>query len=127
MTANDQTNVETDVLNDVGKGYRTIPEEVLRDFYTDQIELSTLKQVADRAGIGRTTLHNFMNGSSPHPRTRRLLGLYYLRLQDTARFVDAMKVLAGEDEELQRAVARLIAEHCRRAGDPFPRWLQEFE
>ncbi|MBV9109638.1 MAG: hypothetical protein JO306_09560 [Gemmatimonadetes bacterium] len=102
------------------KAYRTIPEDVLREFYRDQIELSSLKEVAARAGIGRTTLHSFMNGSSPHPRTRRLLGLYYLRLQGTVRYDEALRVLSGGDDELQNTLAEAIAEHHRKSGKPLP-------
>lgn len=59
---------------------RSIPVEQMRRWYQDECELSSIRRVCDLAGVGRTTLHKFVAGETmPHPRVRRLLGLYYMR------------------------------------------------
>lgn len=65
---------------------REVPLYVLRAWYIDQVELSTIRTVAAAAGLGRTTLHKFVAGETmPHPRIRRLLALHYLRQRDVGR------------------------------------------
>lgn len=60
--------------------HRAVPLYLLREFYMDMVELTSLRSVASAAGITRSTLHKFVaDGSVPHPRTRRLLALYYLQ------------------------------------------------
>jgi hypothetical protein len=62
------------------KTVRAIPLEALREWYTDRVELSSVRDVSIQAGIGRTTLQNFLNRvSNPHIRIRRRLALYYLK------------------------------------------------
>lgn len=56
--------------------YRAIPVDILRDFARTQTEVTSIWQVADDVGVGRSTLHKFILG--PHgtvARVRRLLGL----------------------------------------------------
>jgi AcrR family transcriptional regulator len=57
---------------------RPIPVEVLRHWYAERTTRSSIRQVADAAGVGRSTLHKFVTaGTHPHPRIRRLLALFY--------------------------------------------------
>ncbi|HLM68414.1 MAG TPA: hypothetical protein VK358_12835 [Longimicrobium sp.] len=54
--------------------------EVLREFVRSYAELSSIRHVADDAGVGRSTVHQFITASTtPQPRVRRLLALWYLR------------------------------------------------
>lgn len=60
--------------------HRAVPIDTLREFARDAAERSSLRHVAAEVGVGRTTLQNFIQaGTSPHPRVKRLLGLWYLR------------------------------------------------
>lgn len=59
--------------------HRAVPLYLLREFYMDMVELTSLRDVASAAGIRRSTLRNFVAGTIPHPRIRRLLALYYLQ------------------------------------------------
>lgn len=113
--------------------HRSIPLAVLREFYRDQVELSSLRAVADRAGVGRTTLHNFLNeGTTPQPRVRRLLGLWYLAQQNEADavqpYVSALAILlsgiptAEQDAASALLVDALVSIYRDRA--PVPRWLE---
>jgi hypothetical protein len=57
---------------------RAIPLDTLHAFALAELERSSLRAVAERAGVGRTTLHGFLyRGRKPHPRVRRLLALWY--------------------------------------------------
>jgi hypothetical protein len=58
---------------------REVPLEEMREWYRDQVERSTLRNVAPICGLCPSTLHNFVKGGTPHPRNRRLLALAYLR------------------------------------------------
>ncbi|HEU4883626.1 MAG TPA: hypothetical protein VFT45_15305 [Longimicrobium sp.] len=59
--------------------HRAVPVETLREFARDRAELTSVRQVAAEAGLGRTTLRNFLTrGTTPHPRVRRILALWYL-------------------------------------------------
>jgi AcrR family transcriptional regulator len=58
---------------------RSIPVPVLREFVMQAVETTSVREIATRMGIGRTTLHSFLTaGTSPHPRVRRLLALWYV-------------------------------------------------
>jgi hypothetical protein len=51
----------------------------MRTWYSKQADHSSLRIVAAAAGVGRTTLRNFVAvGTRPHPPVRRLLALHYL-------------------------------------------------
>lgn len=59
--------------------HRAVPLEVLREFARDESERTSLRQVAIMLGLGRTTLQNFIAGeTTPHPRVRRKIALWYL-------------------------------------------------
>jgi|GEM_PF-5028860 len=116
--------------------HRAVPLEVLRDFVRSQTELSSIRQVAAEVGLGRTTLHAFINGeTNPHPRVRRVLALWYLqKLEqapdiDVARpYVSALHILLSdvpEDrrQEAQQSLLTLLAETHDAAGAA-PRWLE---
>lgn len=116
--------------------HRAVPLEVLRDFVRSQAELSSIRQVAAEVGLGRTTLHSFINEeTNPHPRVRRLLGLWYLqKLEqapdiDVARpYVSALEILLSEVPEERRRAAQqslleLLTETHAEAGEA-PRWLE---
>lgn len=60
--------------------YRGVPLATLREYARDRAEQSSLRQVASDVGVGRGTLQNFIRGeTSPHPRVKRLVALWYLR------------------------------------------------
>lgn len=113
--------------------YRAVSIDALREFARDESERTSLRQVAQAAGVGRTTLHKFIQEkTSPHPRVRRLLALWYLRERaDVAEratadgYAGAMELLLAafpEDVrtrawwELMEAVERLHEAH----GVPAP-------
>lgn len=116
--------------------HRAVPLDVLRDFVRSQAELSSIRQVAAEVGLGRTTLHSFINGeTNPHPRVRRLLALWYLQKleqapdMDVARpYVSAMDILLSDVPEDKRREARqslleLLSQTHEAAGAE-PRWLE---
>lgn len=117
--------------------HRTVPLEVLREFARSQAELTSLRVVAEDAGIGRSTLHKFINaGTMPHPRIRRLLGLWYLRRLDgfdevelVRPYTAALDVLMGDMPEVSRErVVMDVLDGVDRgyssAGEQPPRWIQ---
>lgn len=116
--------------------HRAVPLEVLRDFVRSQTELSSIRQVAAEVGLGRTTLHSFVNGeTNPHPRVRRVLALWYLQeLEqapdiDVARpYVSALEILLADvpDEKKREAQQRLLEflAQTHEAGGAAPRWLE---
>ena len=106
------------------RSYRTIPVDVLREFYRDHVELSSLTQVAMRVGLGKTTLHSFLKGTNPVPRNRRALAIYYVRAQATGPREDALDALSDGDEELKDVVIQAMVEHHRRHGRTIPLWLE---
>ena len=59
--------------------WRAAEPAVLRAYAQAETERSSMRAVAERIGMGRTTLYNFLAGANPHPRVRRLLALWYLR------------------------------------------------
>jgi hypothetical protein len=73
---------------------RAIPLDTLRAFVLAESERSSLRDVAEQAGVGRTTLRNFICAeTTPHPRIRRLLALWYVREAGAARALDACEAL----------------------------------
>ena len=59
---------------------RAIPLEAMRTFALTEAGRTSLRVLAERVGVGRTTLRGFLyDGRKPHPRVRRLLALWYVR------------------------------------------------
>jgi hypothetical protein len=59
---------------------RAISLEAIRTFALAACERSSVREIGEQIGVGRTTLHNFVRGiTMPHPRIRRLLALWYVR------------------------------------------------
>jgi hypothetical protein len=119
-----------------GRDYRSIPVEELRRFTQDQAELTSIRQVAAEVGVGRTTLHKFAAGeTTPHPRVRRLLGLWYLRRTREARqeasaapYAAAMEILLSSlPAEARQAAATellsLVEARYAASGAERPPWL----
>lgn len=117
--------------------HRTVPLEVLREFARSQAELSSIRHVAEDAGVGRSTVHKFITaGTMPHPRVRRLLALWYLRrlsgfdeLELIRPYVSALEVVFGELPEPYRGRAMLgVMNEVERAyadvGEEPPRWAK---
>jgi hypothetical protein len=116
--------------------HRSVPVEVLREFARTQAELSSIRTIAEDAGVGRSTLHKFITaGTTPHPRVRRLLALWYLRrmsgldeLELIRPYVAALDVLFGDVPDPARVRAtRGVLDSVERAyaeiGEESPRWL----
>lgn len=119
------------------KDYRAVPIEVLRDFARTQTEISSIRGVADEVGLGRSTLHKFILGrTTPQPRVRRLLGLWYLEKVEQAHDIDvarpyaaALEILLSEIPHERRGAAEqdvleMLARVHTPAGEPPPRWLE---
>lgn len=117
--------------------HRTVPLEVLREFARSQVELSSIRHVAEDAGVGRSTVHKFISaGTMPHPRVRRLLALWYLRrlsgldeLELIRPYASALEVVFGDLPEPFRGRAMLsVLDYVDRAytdlGEETPRWVK---
>lgn len=114
---------------------RDIPIDAVRDLAREHAERSSLRQLAPEIGLGHSTLHNFPNGAAPHPRVRRLLGLWYLRVTGgnpeelrLSPYVSAMDVLLADVHESARARARVsllecVSDHVYGGGGESPDWL----
>lgn len=118
------------------RDHRSVPLAVLRDFVIAQAEVTSIRQVASETGIGRTTLHSFVNGeTTPHPRVRRKLGLWYLQKVDEAPDMDVVRPylavlstltfdFAPEDREAgqREVIGGLIQAYDARMERP--RWVE---
>ena len=111
-----------------------VPIAAVRDLAREHAERSSLRLLAPEIGLGHTTLHNFLGGAAPHPRVRRLLGLWYLRVTGSPEdklhpYVAALDVLLEDVHESARARARLtllacVSDHVYGAsGGEAPDWL----
>ncbi|HEX6369072.1 MAG TPA: hypothetical protein VF006_09065 [Longimicrobium sp.] len=116
--------------------YRSIPVEVLRDFARTRAEMTSIRKAADEVGIGRSTFHKLIQGrTTPLPRVRRQLGLWYLQMQNEAPDVDVVRpyaaalvvLLSGIQADQQKAArAELVASlrDLYASRTPVPRWLE---
>jgi hypothetical protein len=117
--------------------HRTVPLEVLREFARSQAELSSIRLVAEDAGVGRSTLHKFITASTtPHPRVRRLLALWYLRrlsgvdeMELIRPYVSALEILIADVPSTSRGrVTTDVLDSVDRgyavAGEESPRWVK---
>lgn len=116
---------------------REIPVEVLREWYRDRVEVTSIRDVAELADVGRSTLHKFVRegGSNPHPRIRRRLALYYVvhREDDDAALVRAARAAFEKaatffpDDDRERAFATMVGFAERlyvEANQAVPTWVQ---
>jgi AcrR family transcriptional regulator len=116
--------------------FRAIPIETLREYAREASVRTSMRQVAAEAGVGRTTLQNFVQGgTSPHPRVKRALAEWYLRERDQAAhdavaedFAAALEVLVAElPEEARRQARATLLEILDRVhslvGVPLPAGL----
>jgi hypothetical protein len=113
---------------------RDVPIDDVRELARDRAEQSSLRHLAPEIGLGHSTLHNFLNGAAPHPRVRRLLGMWYLRETGAAGgeeeslrpYAAAVEVLLGgvPASARGRATADLLEVLDRGYGSKKPSWLQ---
>jgi hypothetical protein len=118
------------------KDHRSIPLEVLRDFVRVQAELTSLRAVASAIGVGRTTLHSFLNDETkPHPRIRRLIGLFYIAKMNEAPDIDIIRpyvsalstLVSALPPDKQGAASALLVDGLAVLHGPpekHPRWLE---
>ncbi|HST59355.1 MAG TPA: sigma-70 family RNA polymerase sigma factor [Longimicrobium sp.] len=64
--------------------YRSVPVETLRQFLQAEAGRTSIGRAARAAGVGKSGLALFLSNHTrtPHPRTRRLLAMHYLRRQE---------------------------------------------
>jgi hypothetical protein len=109
---------------------------VLREFVPSMAERSSIRLVGEDSGVGRSTIHKFISaGTTPHPRIRRLLALWYLRrvqgvdeLELLRPYASALDVLLADVPAPARASVTLdvlmsINKGFAREGEEAPRWL----
>lgn len=115
--------------------HRAVPLEVLREFARSYAELSSIRAVAEDAGVSRSGVHKFITaGTTPHPRVRRLLALWYLRRLEGVDeteflrpYMAALDVLLSEAPERDRdsvtlAVLAGVERGFANVDAPPPRW-----
>ena len=113
-----------------------VPLEVLREFTRSMAEMSSLRLVAEDAGVSRSMVHQFITaGTTPQPRCRRLMALWYLRrlrgvdeLELIRPYASALDVLladvpAASLRNVTLTVLRGIAEGFSGEGEEPPQWL----
>ena len=105
--------------------------ERIRELAVERSEAATLRGAADEIGITLSTLYNFVNGSMPHPRVRRLLQTWYAQQREAARSegeaaVDAIvrELPASEREGAARELRGFIVDLYRRFGGAPPVWAE---
>lgn len=116
--------------------HRAVPLETLRDFARDEAERTSLRQVAAAVGVGRTTLQNFIQAeTSPHPRVKRLVALWYLKETTRSKeeetseaYASALDLLVGAVPVERRSEARatlvaMVEQVHTLLGVPLPREL----
>jgi hypothetical protein len=118
--------------------HRAVPLQTLREFARDRAELSSLREVAEEIGVGRTTLHNFVSAdTTPHPRIRRLLALWYLRekekeaASEEQTYAAAFEILVNSvppelRDKLRASLATKLAELYTGQAADRPAWLDAF-
>lgn len=119
-----------------GADHKSVPLDVLREFTREEAERTSLRHVAARVGLGRTTVQKFVAGeTTPHPRVRRRLALWYLSEQAAASggaaaeaYGAALDVLVGPlPPALRRATALALVDAVEQAyaahGAPMPAGL----
>jgi hypothetical protein len=117
--------------------FRNIPLEVLREFVRTQSEETSIRQVAADIGLGRTTLHSFINAeTTPHPRIRRKIALWYLDWLQSAPDMDLVRPYAaaldvlteGMPERQREGAVEIVLDGLELGfcsdGDSPPRWVE---
>jgi hypothetical protein len=114
---------------------RDVPIDAVRELARDHAERTSLRLLAPEIGLGHSTLHNFLNGAAPHPRVRRLLGLWYLRVTggsavdfSVRRYAEAIDVLLADlpEDARDRAakeVLDFLQSRFQASGTSVPAWL----
>jgi hypothetical protein len=114
---------------------RDVPIDAVRELARDHAERTSLRQLAPEIGLGHSTLHNFLNGAAPHPRVRRLLGLWYLRVTGGSAedfslrpYAGALDVLLSDvPQEARSGAASELLDALERgfaaSGMQTPPWL----
>jgi hypothetical protein len=123
-------------MNGLWTDHRSVPLEVLRDFARSQSEITSIRLVAEDAGVGRSTLHKFITaGTMPHPRVRRLLALWYLQrlegvdeLELVRPYLAALAILLldvpdSSLKDVRLAVLDRIEQGFTDVGEEAPRWV----
>lgn len=109
------------------------PVEVVRAYAQDRAARTTLREVAKEVGIGLSTLHNFVRGSSPHPRIRTKLAAWYAQQVPADTGAAAARnavgvLLAGYPAEHYPAAVRAlldgVAELYLAVGAEPPLWTK---
>lgn len=122
-----------------GLNHRDIPLPVLREWARTQSEITSLRDVAVRVDIGRTTLAKFIRGeTTPHPRIVRRIGLLYLgeptaaarpSVSPEAATSAVGALLAGlpapAQPEAVPAILSFVVELYARTGNEPPSWARE--
>jgi len=115
---------------------RELPIEAVRELARDRSERSSIRHLADKMGLGHSTLHNFIRGATPHPRIRRTLAEWYVReigsggdeYPDVA-YASAVQVLVAGLPDAARPdaagdVISLLQRLHEQHGLPQPGWLE---
>lgn len=116
--------------------HRDVPLEVLRDFVRSYADVRSIRVIAEDAGLPYNTVRGFVHdGKTPHPRTRRLLALWYLRrlhgvdeFETLRPYVSALRVLLAQAPEPDRdrvmlAVLAGVESGYAAIDVPPPRWV----
>jgi transcriptional regulator with XRE-family HTH domain len=119
--------------------HRDIPLPVLREWAWTQSEITSMREVAARADVSRTTLAHFIRGeTTPHPRiVRRIARLYLGESQAKARpsvspeaATSAVQALvaglpAPAQPEAVPAILSFVVELYVQLGNEPPSWARE--
>jgi hypothetical protein len=85
-----------------------------------------VRAVAEKVGLGRTTMQKFIRGETqPHPRVRRLAALAYLDKEERDAEGSRGPPPPWSDPEVQLAMRVLLRAYAR-AGEVPPEWLTQF-
>ena len=116
--------------------FRDIPLEVLRDFVRTRSEATSIRQVADEMRVARSTLHSFVTSeTTPHPRIRRVIALWYLDWLQTVPDMDLVRPYAaaldvlteGMSERQREKAVEIVLDGLELGfgsdGESPPRWV----
>jgi hypothetical protein len=112
--------------------WKRVQVEEMRGWCATQADATSIRFLATAADVRHSTLHNFIHGSMPHPRTRMKLAKYYLlnargQLKSVDDAMDVM--LAGiperQMEGARQALLNAVVEVYRLADVKPPAWMEE--